>query len=507
MSSTNKSKIIAKNTFFLYIRMFILMFISLFTARVLLDKLGVEDYGIYNVVGGLAGMFTFFSSSLANASQRFLNIELGTGLINNAKNIFSQHFTLYIVICVGVVVISETIGLWFVYNKLVIEETRLYAALWVYQFMVISLCVTLIGIIFNSAIIAHEQMNVYSFVGIFEGVSKLLICYLLSISNFDKLILYGFLLLVVTLVTQAYFAYYSLKHYEECKLRFLWNKKILKETSSIIGWNTIGTLVYAINDAGVNIMLNLFFGPIVNAARAISFQISTSLNNFSTNFFVSVRPQITKSYATRDFDYLLKLFYGSSKYSFYLLWIFSLPIMLAIDAILKFWLKVVPQYTSDFTIWVLIYSLINVLNNPVWSVALSVGKLKRYIGVGSLIFFMVFPISYIALYIGFSPVSIFIVMVVVRSVYLIVVLSIIKRFIPFSVNEYLRFVIYPILKVIVLTIFISYVLRIFLNGNILITIIFCLISIISTAISIWFCGINNEEKFFILSSLKEKFKK
>lgn len=505
--SSNNNKRIAKNTLFLYIRMAVLMLISLFTARVLLDKLGVEDYGIYNVVGGLAGMFTFFSSSLTNASQRYLNIALGKNDINAASLIVRQHFTLYLVICIVVVIAAETIGLWFVCNKLVIPPARLNAAIWVYQFWVVSLCVFLIGIIFNSQIIAHEDMNVYSYIGIYEGVSKLLICYMVSICSIDRLIMYGLLLLLVAMSVQTFYFLYCNKYYVETSLRLLWDKKLLKDTSSLLGWNTVSTLVYAINDTGINILLNMFFGPAINAARAVSVQVNNALNNFSSNFYTAVRPQLTKSYAAKEWDYLFGLFYRSSKYSFFLLWIFVLPICFSIDDILVIWLKEVPEFTGIFTVLILAHSLVYVLINPIWTLTLAVGKLKRYVGIGSMIYLSVFPLAYIALKCGCSPIYVFVIMLVVRIFYLIAELRIIHGYIDYSYTDYIVKVVLPIVKVVTLTILVAYCLRLLLVGNFFVTIAYCASVCILTGITIWLIGIENNERGFVLGIVKNKIRR
>lgn len=487
--------------------MLFLMAITLFTSRVVLDKLGIEDFGIYNIVGGLASMFIFFQSSLANATQRFINIELGKGNIIGANKVFCQHLILYLAVSIVIIILGETVGLWFVHNKLSIPTERLTAAVWVYQFTLISLCITLIGIVFNSEIIAHENMNIYSYVGIFEGCSRLAIAYAISITPFDRLIVYGFLMLSVSIIVQSTYFIYCRKRYKECRLYFIWDKSLLKRTSSIVGWNTAGTAVYAINDSGINILLNMFFGPVVNAARGISFQINSAVNNFTTNFFVSVRPQIVKSYAKGDNEYLLKLFYNSSKYSFFLLWTLCLPIMLSIDQILNLWLKEVPEYTNVFTIWILSYSLINVLNNPIWSIALAVGKLKNYIMIGSGIFLMVFPLSYIFLKCGASPISVYIVLFCVRICYLIVVLRIIKSYINYPYEEYFKYVISPILKVLALSFALSYSVHYIMPDTIILMFIFILISISATGITVWLFGMTNQERKIIKETIRNKIKR
>ena len=377
------SKRIAKNTIFLYIRMLFIMFITLFTSRVILDKLGIEDFGINNVVGGLAMMFTFFSSSLTNATQRFLNIELGIKNSLGANRVFNQHLIIYVIIICIVILLAETIGLWIVINKLVIPSERLSAALWVYQFTIISLAITLIGIVFNSMIIAHEDMKIYSYVGILDGILKLVIAYAICVLPFDRLITYSFLLLTVTLLVQGSYAYYCFKNYKECKLHFIWNKKSIKDTFSFISWNVVGTAIYATKDQGTNLLLNIYFGPTVNAARAIAYQVSSAVSSFGVNFYTSVRPQIVKSYSNGNVDYLNKLFFKSSKYSIFLMWIVILPVILCIDTLLELWLVEVPFQTNIFIVWVLADSMLALLTNPTWSIALATGKLKKYTLIGN----------------------------------------------------------------------------------------------------------------------------
>ena len=503
----NKSRRIAKNTLFLYLRMLFLMVVTLFTSRVLLDKLGIEDFGIYNVVGGVASMFIFFRSSLSNATQRFLNVELGREDLPGARKVFAQHFTLYLIVSVVVLLVGETVGLWFVCNKLVIPEERIDAAIWVYQFTLVSLCSTLVGIVYDSEIIAHEDMNVYSYIGIFEGVAKLGIAYAISISFIDRLVLYGFLLMLLALSVQAFYVFYCNKHYVESKPHLIWDKNLLKSTTSIVGWNTVGTAVYAINDSGVNILLNLFFGPAVNAARAVTFQVNNAVNGFASNFFVSVRPQMVKSYAAGDMEYLMKLFYRSSKFSFFLLWIFCLPLVFTINPVLHLWLKQVPEYTDVFTIWILAYSLVNVLNNPVWTTALAIGKLKKYISIGSGVFLMIFPLAYLALKCGCSPVSVFVVMFFVRLCYLLVVLCIIKGYIDFSFRSYLMDVLRPIGAVVAVSLLFALGLDLALPSTLLYMFIFIILVAFFAVASVGYVGLTKSERTYCLNFLKEKISK
>lgn len=505
--SSKRSKRIARNTFFLYVRMLFLMFISFYTSRVILQNLGVEDFGISNVVGGLSSMFVFFRSSLANVTQRYLNIEQGKQNIEGANNVFCLHQTIYIYISIIIVVIAEVFGLWLLYNKLVIPEERMNAAFWVFQFTVVSLVITILSVVYNSAIIAHEDMKVYSYIGIFEGIAKLLIAYLISVSLFDKLILYQFLLLLLALGIRIYYSSYCKKNYAECRYKYRWNKEEVKEASSMVGWNTVGTLVWSLNEQGINVLLNMFFGPAVNAARGITYQISHAITHFGTNFYTSVRPQLVKSYAAKDFDYLYKLFFASSKYSVYLLWFFCLPVMLSIDNILSLWLHQVPEYTNIFTIWVLAYSLVNMLNNPIWSLSLAVGRLRNYILIGSGVFFLAFPLAYVFLKLGYSPVSVFIVMFLVRIVYIVVVLVIIRNYIYISLTRYLMQVLLPTVCVIASSGGIAWLVYQHLPHDFMGTVI---ITIVSTALiffSIITIGLSKSEKAMAKSILMKKIRR
>lgn len=501
------NKRIVKNTLFLYIRMFVLMIVTFFTSRVILNSLGVVDFGIHNIVGGFATMFVFFRSSLANVTQRELNIELGKEDLEKAKYIFRLHQSIYLIIAIMVAITAETIGLWFVSNKLVIPAERMTAALWVYHFTVVSLCITILSVVYDSVLIAREDMKIYSYAGIVEGLIKLLIAYIIIIIPFDRLTTYGFLLFILTAGLRAFYAFYCSKRYEECNFVLVWNKADAKKALSFISWNTLGSIVYIINDQGINILLNLFFGPIINAARAISYQVSGAIGNFSMNFYTSVRPQLTKSYASKDYDYLFKLFFLSSKYSVFLLWVFILPVTLCMDELLRFWLGEVPNNTSIFTKLVLSYSIINTLNIPIWSLALAIGNLKRYILIGSSVFFMVFPISYIFLKLGYPATSVFIVMIIIRSVYIIVVLNIIRSYLFFSLKTYFLKVIQPCLSVIIVSVGICWISFYNIQDDILGNIIKFTVGFAVSLGTIYIIGFNNNERKTIKNILVQIIKR
>lgn len=504
-SEKQKSKRLLKNTLFLYLRMLFVMGVGFYTSRVVLDKLGVVDFGIQNVVGGLSSMIVFFRSSLANASQRFFSVALAKNDLKLAQHSFCQHQTIYIALSILVVLIAETVGMWFVANKLVIPAERLNAAIWVFQFSIISVVLTLLSVVYDATLISRENMRIYSYVGIYEGVAKLIVAFLISVAPFDKLVFYALLLMLVTFSIRIFYGFYCKRKYKECCFKFVFDKQNIKATTAFISWNFIGTAVWSINNQGIDILLNMFFGPVVNAAKAVSSHISHVVTNFSTNFFVSVRPQITKSYASNDFDYLMKLFYASSKFSFFLLWFLSLPLIFHMDFVLGVWLKNVPEYSSIFAKLVLGYSLINVFTNPIWSIALAVGNLKKYICVGSAVFLMSFPIAYILLKNGMPATSVLVTNIVVRFVYIWVVLLIVKKYVPISLIKYSTSVLSPVVIVVLLSSLLCFLFNKSMNDSgLLNTVLYIFLDTIINLLCVLFVGLKKNERSVLIQKIQKK---
>lgn len=502
MSTTSENnKRIAKNTLFLYIRMLLIMGVSLYTSRVVLRVLGVEDFGIYNVVGGVATSFVFFSSSLSNATQRFFNFELGRGNIDNVRNIFNISLLVYAVISLSVWIASEFAGMWLINNKLVIPENRIDSALWVFHIMMISLVVTLLGTVFDSVLIARENMRLYAYVGVFEAVGKLMIVYMLDHVNYDKLKLYSVLLLCVTVFVKLISVIVCMRKYPECRISFYWNVSLFAKLFKFIGWNGFGTAVWAVNEQGMSILLNIFFGPTVNAAKAVATQMNGAINNFGANFFVAVRPQIVKSYAHRDYSYFVDLIYNSSRYSFYLMWLLCLPVLLKIDYILTLWLGVAPQYTADFARWILIYSLINILTNPLWSAIQAIGILRRYVLVGSTVYLMAFPVSYVFLRYGYSPVIVFQVLAGIRLMYLFSVVKILGYYVSFSMLQYISKVVVPILLVVGVSSIVMLAFNYYSSENFVSLLFISSVCLIVTLLTVYIVGITSKEKNKIKSKI------
>ncbi len=455
-SVTSNNKRIAKNTAFLYIRMLVVMAVTLYTSRIILEGLGIEDYGIYNVVGGLAASFMFFSSSLSNSTQRFLNIALGSHNDSLLKKIFNLSILVYGVIALAVFLLIALFGHWLLDAKLVIPDDRIRAANWVLWSFNISLCLTFLGTAYDSVLIAHENMKIFAWVGVLDAFLKLGIAFVILYVESDKLILYSVLIMVATLVTRAIPAVYCHRIYHECALTWDFDFSLFKSLFGFTGWNLIGCFVYMLNNQGMSILLNIFFGPVVNAAKGIATQVDSAVNNFATNFFVAVRPQIVKQYAQGKMDEMVSLIFNSSRYGFYLLWIISLPLMLRVDYVLNLWLTEVPEYTSQFVIWIMIYNLINVLTSPWWSAIQAVGRLRLYTMIGSTVFLLAFPIGWICLYHGLDPTIVFQVLCVVRICYIIVTVNIVRRYIEFNRWQYVRDAILPICSVACITSIITY---------------------------------------------------
>ena len=324
-SVSNNNKRIAKNTLLLYIRMFFIMAVSLFTSRVILKNLGVEDFGIYNVVGGVVAMMGILNSAMSTSTTRYLTFELGKGDKERLKQVFSMCFTIYLLLSLAFLFLAETFGLWFLNTQLTIPENRLEAANWVYQFSVISCINTLLSNPYNAVLIAHEKMSVYAYISIAEVVLKLAVVYMLLIINYDRLVVYGALILIMSLLVTMMYRVYCIRHYKESIYRFYWEKPLFKQLLSYSWWNLFGAAAGIVKGQGLNVLLSMFFNPSVNAARGIAYQINTSITNFFTNFYTAVRPQITKYYAQNDLENMFKLVFRSSKFSFFLIFILSLP--------------------------------------------------------------------------------------------------------------------------------------------------------------------------------------
>ncbi|MDR1758972.1 MAG: oligosaccharide flippase family protein [Fibrobacter sp.] len=395
-ANSENNKRIAKNTLFLYFRMLLTMGISLYTSRVVLSTLGVEDFGIYGVVGGVVAMFSFINSSLSSATSRFLTFSLSKGDTEDLKKTFSSALTIHILIAFVILILAETIGLWFLENKLVIPEYRMSAARWVYQFSVLSTLIAITQVPYNAVIISHERMHIYAYVEILNVSLKLGVVYLLVIGNFDKLILYAALIFVVSVLIAMIYRIYCLKKFTVCKYKFEWNKKYIYPMLSFSGWDLYGNMSVVARTQGVNVLLNLFFGAVLNAANGIAVQVQGAVMAFANNIITAVRPQIVKSYAARNYSYTIKLVLNAAKYIYLLLLVLSLPLILEMNFILNLWLKNVPPHAVSFCRLTLLFNFFATMSFVVVSAIHATGNIKRPSLINGSLYLAVIPVSYAA---------------------------------------------------------------------------------------------------------------
>lgn len=503
MEQSNKenSKRIAKNTLLLYIRLIFTMAVGLFTSRVILATLGVEDYGVYNVVAGFVLMFSFFTSSLGAAISRFLTYELGKGENVRLQRIFSTSVNVQLLLSIVILILAEAIGIWFVNNKLNIPADRLYAANWTFQCAIIAFILNLISVPYNAAIIAHERMSAFAYISILEVTLKLAIVYVLYISPIDKLITYSILFACVGLVIRLVYGGYCRKHFSECRYQAVIDKPMLKEITGFAGWNLLGSGAYLFNTQGVNIVMNLFFGVTVNAARGIATQVEGVVRQFVTNFTTALNPQITKSYATGNMEYMYTLVCRGAKYSYFLMLVLAVPFMFEADIILKLWLDNVPEYTSIFLRLTMIGALCDILGNSTANACWATGKVKKYYlwvgSIGSLVFF----ISYALFKMGFPAYTSYIVFIVIYAILIFIKLYIIKGLIDFPVVMFYKETLLRILPVTVFTFVITSFVYLTLEESIGRMLLMTLLSTFTLGISIFLLGLEQSEKQIVTNKI------
>ena len=504
------NKRIAKNTLLLYFRMLFMMAVSLYTSRVVLNALGVEDFGIYNVVGGVVAMFSMLSGSLSAAITRFITYELGVGNRENLKKIFSSAVTIQIGLAILIVLLAEAVGVWFLNVKMNIPEARMTAANWVFQFSILTFAINLISVPYNASIIAHERMSAFAYISILEAVGKLTIAFLIIVSPMDKLVFYAILMCAVALIVRFAYGVYCKRHFEECTYRFIFDKDLLKRMFGFAGWNFIGATSAVLRDQGGNVVINLFCGPAANAARGIAFQVNNAISGFVTNFMTALNPQITKSYAAGDRDYMMTLIFQGARLSFYMLLLLSLPVLVNTHYILGIWLKIVPDHAVLFVQLVLVFAMSESISHPLMSESIShplitamlaTGKIRNYQLVVGGLQLMNLPISYILLRMGMFPETVIVVAIVISQCCLAARLVMLRGMIGLSVRKYMTKVYINVLVVTGIAAIIPFLLAIKLEESFLNFVLLCLISLICTGIAIYYVGCNRVERQFILNKL------
>lgn len=509
-STSENNKRIAKNTLLLYFRMIFLLIISLYTSRIVLQTLGVEDYGIYNVVGGVVTMFAFLNNAMGSATQRFLNFDLAQNNDQALKETCNTALIVHFLIALLVIILSETIGLWFLYEKMVIPNERMTAAFWVFQCAIFIMAVNIISVPYNAVIIAHEKMGAFAYISILEASLKLFIIYLLYISPFDKLIVYSILLLLVSVIIRFVYTTYSHKHFKETKFLFIWKKNKLKEMGAFASWNLIGNLALIGLTQGLNILLNMFFGPIVNAARGVAVQVQGAIQQFATNFQTAINPQITKSYAAGQLDYMHSLVCKSSKFSFFMVLLLSLPFIIMTDYVLILWLKTPPAYTAIFLRIILINAMVDCLSNPLNNAINATGKIRTFQLTNGVLMLLVVPLGYIALQFNTPPTIVFLIQLGMTAFSHIFKLIFTHNRIGIKFSYYVKKVYVPIFTVSIIAPILPYYLYNSIKQNFIGFIITGFICILCVILSVYLLGLESNERVVInsrIKSTKNKFKR
>ena len=500
-TSTNNKRI-AKNTLLLYFRMLLTMVVSLYTSRVVLGALGVEDYGIYNVVGGVVAMFSMLSGSLSAAISRFITFELGTGNKEKLARVFSSSVTIQLGLCAIVLILAETVGSWFLNTKMVIPENRMYAANWVYQLSLLTFVIKLISIPYNAAIIAHERMSAFAYISIFEAVCKLIVAYCIVISPIDRLILYAIMLAAIAIIIRLIYGVYCKKRFEECTYHFIYDHNLLKQMFGFAGWNFIGASSALLRDQGGNIIINLFCGPAVNAARGIAVQVNNAIHSFVTNFMTALNPQITKSYASGDRQYMMTLLFQGARLSYYILLLLSLPVIVNTHYILQLWLGQVPEHTVLFVQLVLIFGMCESISSPLVTAMLATGKIRNYQLVVGGCQMMNLPVSYILLRLGAIPETVLIVAIVISQLCLATRLYMLRGLIGLKARDFIKKVYINVLVVTMLSAVIPFIIARTFEDHLGSFVVSCVLTISLTLLVEFYVGCTARERDFVVSKVK-----
>lgn len=502
MSTTTNNKRIAKNTGLLLIRTLFVMFISLYTSRVILDALGVEDYGIYQVVGVVVAMFSVISASLSTAISRFITFEIGSGNMEKLKKIFSTSIVIQLTLIVIIFIVCEIIGIWFMEAKMQIPPERLYAAKWVLQCSLLTFAVNLLSVPYNACIIAHERMSAFAYIGIYEAVMKLAICYLIIISPFDKLIFYAILLLLLSVSTRIIYTIYCNRHFEESRTKIVFDKTIFKEMIGFSGWSFFNNTASILNNQGVNMLMNVFFGVVVNAARGIAVHVENAVLQFVNNFTTAINPQITKYYANGDLPNMHKLVCRGAKFSFFAMFFLALPIIIEAEQILGFWLVEIPEYAVTFVQLSLIMGMCDCIGNSGYTACMATGKIKKYSIIITSIAILEFPLAWIVFYIGAAPQYAYYTYIGVKIAALIARMFLLESMVSLKVSTYIKKVFVPIFATSILAVILPITLRYTMDEGFLRFIMVGFTSVVSTVIAALYAGMTKNERKVIITKVQ-----
>ena len=490
MPSKNQKKIV-KNTLLLYVREILILIVSLYTVRIVLNTLGVEDYGIYNVVAGIVLLLSFLSSSMASATQRFFSFALGREDYEKLKKTFTVNFLIYFIIAILAFMLLETVGLWFVHEMLIVPTDRFESVILIFHFSVFSLIATIFQMTFMAIIIAHEDMQIYTYISIIEAILKLCIVLILIFLPWDKLELFGILTTLVSIITLIIYSSICFVKYSECQFtQFYWDKNLFREILSFTSWTLFGQSTSVMRNQAITILLNQFFNPVVVASRAIAINVANKVNVFSNNFNLGLYPSIIKMYASDNKDEMFSLVFNGSKITFFLMWVFALPMILEMELILNLWLKNPPYQAVLFTQLALVEVIINSMSLPIATAARAPGNMKIYELTLGLIQLSIFFVSWRLIELGGAAYIVFLVAIIVNIIMFIVRLLIVKYLILFSIRSFVKFVLFPVFLVALTSFIPSYTLHILLPKKIIFSCITFLISTIITSFCMYALGLD-----------------
>lgn len=506
--NTENNTRIAKNSIFLTIRMVIVLAITLYTTRVTLKVLGIEDYGVYNVVCGFVSMFAFLNTSMSNGIQRFFNFELGKNGEEGAKKVYCTAITIQLILALIIILLTESFGLWYLHSKMVIPDNRMLAAEWIFQFSIISFLFIVMQAPYTAAIMAHERMDFYAIISVLDVFLKLVILLLLPLFDRDKLIIYGFLFSLISVLNFFINYIYCKKHFSEIRYSRKHDNALFKSMLGFSGWNLFGSFSGVMKEQGINLVINYFFGPVVNAARGVANQVNGGLQSFVTNITIPVRPQVVQSYAKGNQSRMMRLTYSISKLSCSFLLMMAIPISYEIDYVLHLWLGAnIPEHADMFTIIILFTSLVSNLNSATSGVVHATGIMRDYQVWGSLVSMSSVPISFFLLNIYPIPELALLCVMVCSLLGHIICLFVVKRLVGMSICEYFREVVLPILFVMIISSTLTYPAHHFLTGGFMRLVVTTVISGVSVGCSLYYLAFSKNERYLAIQMIKSAFNK
>jgi O-antigen/teichoic acid export membrane protein len=498
---------LAKNTVLLYFRMFLMMCINLYTSRIVLHTLGVEDYGIYNVVGGVVVMLEFINDSMTASTQRFLSFELGTGNKQKLREVFATSINIHLIISLIIVLLGETIGLWFLHEKMVIPPERMVATEWCFQLSIFTSVLNVLSYPYISAIIAHEKMSSFAYIAILDAVLKLLLVYLLLVFDYDRLIFYAILYAAEKLLIRMVYNIYCVRNFDECKYRWFFRKDLFKEMASFAGWKMWGELALVFYTQGLDILLNVFFGPVVNAARAAAAYAQTAVGSFASNFQTAINPQIMKTYASEQLKETHQLIYRGSRLTFCLLLTICLPLIVETPAVLGIWLKEVPDGSVTFLRLLLVILMIRQSTSVLVTTVAATGNIKKYEITMGVLMLSILPIAYMVLKIGGNPSSVFVVYLFIAFIGYFVSLYIILPLIKLSLTDYINYSIKRCALVLILSLVLPFLMKFVTDASLLLSIVNIIFTVICTCVISFAFGLEMAERRAVMDKAKIFFAK